>query len=491
MSTDQQSKDVLETIDNQTIEQLTATSEHYKVMQLAAKAIINDFYGTFGNDYYYFSDKDIAETITTLGRDLIFFGLNITNHYFRKLWPKDTTLHQRLGIENYTIHPVYEHIDTGIYTDTDSIYVWIRPAIDSIEGISFESEQQESEFCLHIVKRLEEYYEKCFEKYAKHYNTYNHQKFELEKFANRGIWLAKKQYVLNLEYKDGDWINPEISSTGVETISSAYPYFVRKLIEQNHKTLLFYGDVIQDVPSGEAEYTLDDIIDDFKTQFEKFKLKSIDNIAFNVKMTAYEKYINSEKNLDLEKGITFPARCAAYYNHIIEVNNAIDKYSKLQSKQDIQYYFCDTERAEFEGIAFPPGEFPMELMPPIDYSYQFYMIVIVKVNRMLEAMGLHPIDHKFNRKVKIEKGKKKDYYPLYVMHEEKLEYEQIPDHLAEYINYPDSEVPESIYPEYLYYLNYYNNKTRIVPNSGVQKFIDKEIKKLERKKEKENQAGNE
>jgi len=480
-----------EDLKNKSIDDLRKIYEDYHVMQIAAKAIINDFYGTFGNDYYYFSDKDIAETITTLGRDLIFFAIDITNHYFHNLWVKDKTLHQRLGIEHYTIHSVPKNIDTAIYTDTDSVYVWVRPAVDTIEGISFESEQQESNFCLTIVKRLEEYYQKCFEKYAKYNNTYNHQKFELEKFGNRGIWLAKKQYMLREEYKDGDWIKPKIASTGVETIVSKYPAYTRKLISEIHNTLLNYGDIIQDVPSGEVRYTLDDIIDDLKVQLEKFKLKSIEDIAFNVKLTVYEKYILSENPLELEKGIPLYARCASYYNHLVEKYNAIDKYSKIQSKQNIRYYHVDNTQSEFEIIAYPPDEFPMELMPPIDYKYHFYMSVVAPINRVLESIGLHPLDHNFNRKIKIEKGKKKDYYPLFVINVDTLEYKQIPEYLHEYMNYPDSEVPESIYRDYLYYINYYKNNTRIIPNSGIQKFIDKEKKKAERQRLKQQKEANE
>jgi len=91
-------------------------SKYYNYEQSVKLALVS-IYGAFGNEYFYFFNVDIAETITLQGKDAILYTEEMVNKYFREFWHKDTAAHQQMGIK------VTERVKSpiGIYIDTDSI----------------------------------------------------------------------------------------------------------------------------------------------------------------------------------------------------------------------------------------------------------------------------------------------------------------------------------------------------------------------------------
>lgn len=125
------------------------------MFQQAVKIIINQVYGAFGNQYFYFRNKDIAESITMQGRDLIKYSINILNNYFMNRWHTDTALHEKLGITGYKINKIEESV--VIYVDTDSNYVNFKLLIDSIEGFN-PTGKDAIQFVLNVINnRIEKY----------------------------------------------------------------------------------------------------------------------------------------------------------------------------------------------------------------------------------------------------------------------------------------------------------------------------------------------
>ena len=137
-----------------------------------------------------------------------------------------------LGISQYTIAKVED--EAAIYTDTDSIYVQFDSAIDSIQGADFTKEEVMN-LCINIDRhRLSNYFDQCFEKYGKLFNTNNRLKFKLENLSEHGIWLKKKNYTIKVAYEP----NPSYSTLpkdkrylvikGLEPIKGSYPIWARK-----------------------------------------------------------------------------------------------------------------------------------------------------------------------------------------------------------------------------------------------------------------------
>lgn len=81
---------------------------------------------------------------------------------------------------------------------------------------------------------LESYIESCYQELAKYVNAYD-QKMQMkrENIADKGIWTAKKRYMLNVWDSEGvRYETPKMKIMGLETARSSTPsYFRDKLFK--------------------------------------------------------------------------------------------------------------------------------------------------------------------------------------------------------------------------------------------------------------------
>ena len=449
--------------------------------QNAIKILINSIYGAFGNKWFYFYNPDIAQSITLQGQDLIKFSIKAVNHYFLEKWHLDEELHKLLGIDKFKIHQVTE--EAAIYTDTDSIYVQFDAAIRSIEGASFTREEALN-ICVAIDNhRLSKYFDACFEKYGKIFNTKNRLKFKLENLSEYGIWLKKKNYALKIAYDP----NPAMQLTpkekrylvikGLEPVKGSYPDWARKKLVELTEYVLEIGKNL------DIERDLVPKLQSVKEEYSKLK---IDDIAFNFKIRIYNKYVEDEENLKLKKGISIYPRAAAYYNHLLIKTKLNQKYPALREGDKIKFYYCATNPHGFDVFAYMPEAFPEEVALPIDRDLQFFSLIVEPVNRLLEAMKMSSLDSELKRKVEVVVAKSKkpltedQLYPLYVVDRESLQHEEVPQKFWKLIGTPDVEIAEADFPEYLSIITKYGLNTTIVPKIE----LDKYLKRLTKKKEK-------
>jgi DNA polymerase elongation subunit (family B) len=451
--------------------------------QLAIKLLINSIYGAFGNKWFYFFNTDIAQSITLQGQDLIKFTIKAVNFYFKERWHLDKELHEHLGISKYEIEKVED--EAAIYTDTDSIYVQFGSAIKSIKGMQELTDEEYLNICIKIDEfRLAEYFNKCFDKYGTHFNTDNRQNFELENLSIKGLWLKKKNYALQVSYEPNHnktlLRNKSNESDyevfkGLEMIKSSYPIWARNHLETFTKLILEKG------------YSIDiekDLIPRLEDLKKEISLKSIDELAFNFNCRVYNKYVKSEKKLELIKGIPIYARAASYYNHLLIKNGLLGKYSKIREGNKIKYYFPSSNEFEFDVFAYSPGSFPEEIAVPIDYNKQFFSLIVEPINRQLKALGMNELNVHLNRNVEMVKtGTRKalteeEMYPLFVINTKTLQYNEIPEKFWKIIGDPKAKVPDDAFNEYIDIISKYGLDTKIVPSAKLQAFRKRTAKRL-------------
>jgi len=451
--------------------------------QNAIKILINAAYGAFGNKYFYFANLDIAQSITLQGQDLIKFSVKAINHFFKQKWHTYTELHQKLGIDHLIINQIDK--DAVIYVDTDSNYVCFNYAIKSIENLPTMTEEELIQFCLKIDEfGLKPYLKAAFIKYASVFNTENRQDFELENISRSAVWMAKKNYALEVWFEDNanrDLLKPDKRYKiikGLETVKSSYPIWARTKLGSLQDIFLKKG----------TEVNIEvDIIPLLKTLKEEFMSLPIDQICFNANLNEYEKYIIDLKTLDFNKGQGPNPRGSAYYNYMLWKTGSL-KYNPIREKTKIKVYECDPTQNEnnFEVFAFPPGEFPEEFAPPIDRTQMFFKLIIEPVNRFLEAYGWLELDKYMGRVVEFIKPRTKkpiapeDYYPLHVVDSEKFDYMEIPEKFNEFIGNPNIEVPANEFNEYISIIAKYGLNSVIVPKSELQKYIKRRKNKIEK-----------
>ena len=460
------------------------TSNQIKKLDLkqnAIKILINSIYGAFGNKWFYFYNPDIAQSITLQGQDLIKFSIKAVNHYFLEKWHLDTELHKMLGIDQYKINKVSQ--EAAIYTDTDSIYVQFDSAIKSIEGVTFNREEA-LRICVAIdANRLSKYFDQCFEKYGKVFNTKNRLKFKLENLSEYGIWLKKKNYALRVAYEPNpsmELIPKEKRSLiikGLEPVKGSYPIWARKKLTEFTAYVMEIGKTL-DIEA--------DLIPKFKELKEEFLKLPVDEIAFNFKIRIYNKYVESEEPLVLKKGISIYPRAAAYYNNLLKKTGLNKKYTLLREGDKIKFYYCAPNDYEFDVFAYASENYPIEIAPPIDLDVQFFSLIVEPVNRLLEAMKISSIDITLKRNVEVITAKSKkpisedQLYPLYVVDQESLEYVEVPEKFWKIIGNPDANIPDDDFPEYLSTITKYGLNSIIVSKFD----LDKYLKRLTKKKEK-------
>ena len=453
--------------------------------QNAIKILINSIYGAFGNKWFYFYNPDIAQSITLQGQDLIKFSIKAVNHYFLEKWHKDEELHKLLGIDGYTINKI--ETEAAIYTDTDSIYVQFDSALESIVGSDF-TKDEALNICINIDRyRLSTYFDQCFEKYGKVFNTKNRLKFKLENLSETGIWLKKKNYAIRVAYEPNPnyELEPQdkryLIIKGLEPVKGSYPIWARNKLIELTSFIMDRGKRL------DLERDIIPRLTDLKTEAVSMHP---DELAFNFNIRIYNKYVASEAKLELKKGISIFPRAAAIYNHILIKNDLVGKYPKIREKDKIKFYYCNPEKNEggHDVFAYSPGTYPDEIALPMDIDAQFFSLIVEPVNRLLTAMKISSLDINLKRAVEVITVKSKkvltdaDIYPLYVVDQESLEYVEVPEKFWKIVGNPDADIPEEDFQEYLGIITKYGLNTTIVPKPELEKYL----KRLTKKKEKAN-----
>lgn len=442
-----------------------------KLRQGAIKILINSIYGAFGNKWFYFYNIDIAQSITLQGQDLIKFSIKAVNHYFRERWHLDTELHEILGISKYKINKVED--DAAIYTDTDSIYIQFDSAIKSIETNDL-TEEQCLRMCIDINKhRLDPYFDTCFEKWSKVFNTVNRQSFKLENISSEGFWIKKKNYALRVVYEP----NPKeelfkkdeqyLLIKGLEPIKSSYPIWARKHLTTFIDYLLTKGKFV------DLEKDLIPMIETVKEEFDRL---GPNDIAMNFNIREYDKYVQSEEKCQVKHGATTYPKAVIHHNYLTIKHGLEGKYPKLRQGNKIKFLFCEPNEFGIDVFAYNPGSFPKEFAPVIDTREQFFILIVEPINRILKAIGVNTIDKYLRRAVEFKTTKSKkpltdaQLYPLHVVNSQTLEHEEVPEKFWKIIGNSDMSPDPNDFDEYLEVITKYGLNTVVVINKNLKSF---------------------
>ena len=347
--------------------------------EMSIKILINSFYGALGNKWFVAFNSDVAEAVTLQGQDLIKYAEQVINKYFSEFWHKDKELHAKLGITG-EVKPVTKPM--VVYADTDSNYISFNEVFNSC-GWKGEPE----DLILGINEhRLNDYLNKCFEKYAERWNTENCQDFELESISEAGIWLGKKKYVLDLIWKEGIKIPSlsKIKPTGVEIVQSSTPPFARKKLTELLKYLF----------SNKDNFSINNLVDLLRKIKSEFELQDPADISLSTTANNLEKFIvNDITAFEVAKGCPIHVRAAGYFNFLLNRNKSYkNKYELIKSGEKVKYYHVQTKsESEQDIFAFTPGTYPYEFAPPINHDEQFKRTILDPLNRFIEVMGYSTI----------------------------------------------------------------------------------------------------
>ena len=214
--------------------------------------------------------------------------------------------------------------------------------------------------------------------------TVNKMVMKREVIADRGIWTAKKRYVLNVFDNEGvRYKTPKLKIMGIEAIKSSTPEPCRDALKQIFKVIV-----------SQDEKAVQNAIKQFKDHFKELPA---DQIAFPRGVTDIGKWKNriyapsedDHKTKIYKKATPIHVRGSLLYNDQI-VTNQLDKTYELVNNGDkIKYLYLKKNNPLGENVIafrdFLPKE--LKLDPYIDYELQFEKAFIDAIEPILKAVG--------------------------------------------------------------------------------------------------------
>lgn len=326
-------------------------------IQMARKIQLNSAYGAIGNEHFRYYKLEIAEAITTSGQLSIRWIANKMNKYINNILKTGDT-------------------DYVVASDTDSLYLNLGPLVDKIFGGKDVTEEKIVNFLDKICSsEIENYIEKSYQELADYVNAYDQKmKMKRENIASKGIWTAKKRYILNVWDSEGvRYHEPKMKICGMETARSSTPaFFKNKLLEA-------YTIIINQ--------TNEDVIEYIDKVREETKLQDYLDISFPRGVNGLDKY---KSNTDIyQKGTPIHVRGALLYNYHIRRLGLTHKYALIQEGEKIKFLYLKTPNPFQENVISFFGTLPKEfkLDKYVDYKTQFEKSFYDPLKNVLECIG--------------------------------------------------------------------------------------------------------
>jgi DNA polymerase elongation subunit (family B) len=323
-------------------------------LQMAMKIALNSAYGAMGNQYFRYFDIRMAEGITTSGQLSIRWMANKLNAFMNK------TLKT-------------EGKDYVVAIDTDSIYLTLETLVEKMcEG---KTDEQKIRFMDKICEDVfQPFIDSGYQELADYMNAYS-QKMQMKRevLADKGIWTAKKRYILNVHNSEGvQYEKPKIKVMGLEMVKSSTPAVIRDKLRDSIEVIL---------RGNQAD--LQNYIMEFRKEFDKLP---VEEIAFPRGVNGMKQYAGSPI---YSKGTPIHVRGALLFNHYTKKMGLDKKYQPIRDGDKIRFvYVRKPNKFQEDVIAFSqelPPEFEMHSY--IDYDKMFEKVFTDALQIIIGSLG--------------------------------------------------------------------------------------------------------
>ena len=328
--------------------------------QMARKIQLNSAYGAIGNEYFRYYKLANAEAITLSGQVSIRWIENKINDYLNNLLQT-------------------KKVDYVIASDTDSIYLNLGPLVDKFFSHRVSDKSKIVSLLDKIcAEKIEPYIDTSYEELATYVQAYEQKMImKRENIADRGIWTAKKRYILNVWDSEGvRYKEPKMKIMGLETARSSVPQFFRDRLKKAFRLIM----------SADNE-TVIDFIDNCKKETRD---ADITDIAFPRGCNGVTKYKHVREIY--QKGTPIHVRGALLYNHYIKDKKIQHKNAFIQEGEKIKFVYLKTPNPIQENVISFFQDLPSEfnLTKYIDHDKQFEKAFYEPLRNVLECIGWKP-----------------------------------------------------------------------------------------------------
>ena len=326
--------------------------------QMSIKILMNSLYGALGNKHFRYFNNHVAEAITTSGQLSIRWAENAINKEMNAALETDDK-------------------DYVIAIDTDSLYVNMNELVKKFNP------KDPVKFLDKICREhFEGVLEKSYAVLAKKLDVMeNRMEMSREVIANRGVWIAKKRYILNVHNNEGvQYAEPKMKMMGVDAVRSSTPQVCRDKFKKIFKVII-----------DEGETATQRFIADFKKEWKQLPPESVSfprgcNIS---KKKDGVPFTWADKKTIYKKACPIHVRGALLYNHYIKQAGLEQKYEIIQNGEKIKFVYLKTPNSIKENVIAYANDLPKELDLHrfIDYNKQYEKAFVDPIKHLLDALN--------------------------------------------------------------------------------------------------------
>ena len=319
--------------------------------QMSIKILMNSLYGALGNKHFRYFNNQVAESITLSGQLSIRWAERAINKEMNKLL--------KTKEEDYVIA-----------IDTDSLYVNMKKLVEQLnpaDPVKFLDK-----IC---VEHFEPLLTRAYADLADQLKVYeNRMEMAREVIANRGVWIAKKRYILNVHNNEGvQYAEPKMKMMGVDAVRSSTPQVCRDQFKKIFKVII-----------DEGETATQKFIADFRKEFSNLEPE---DVSFPRGVNDLDKWYDSKTIY--KKGCPIHVRGALMYNHLIKELGLQKKYEMINNGEKIKFCYLKTPNGIKENVISYPQNLPKEfdLHRFIDYNTQYNKSFVAPLEHLLDAVS--------------------------------------------------------------------------------------------------------
>ena len=346
-----QAKELVDKSDVQASYEADKKMQTLNNQQMARKILMNSLYGATGNAGFRFFDIRMAEGTTLTGQTVIRWAERAVNKFMNKVCQT-------------------EGKDYVIAIDTDSVYVNFASLVDKyvkdnhVDTIDKICKDQIEPMLAAEYERLRKIFS-C---------DLARMEMDREVIADRGIWTAKKRYILNVHDNEGvRYPEPNLKIMGIEAVRSSTPAICRSSFKELFKIIM----------TG-SETNTQKAIAEFK---EYFCSRPAHEVAFPRGANDLQKW--SRKQGVYAKGTPIHVRGTLLYNHYINEFGLTKKYNEIPTNEKVKYTYLKLPNPIKENVIAFQDFLPTELKLDnyVDYDMQFKKSFLDPIENILDAIG--------------------------------------------------------------------------------------------------------